>query len=354
MFANRGRCATARQTVERIMPKNIVICYDGTGNSFCENNTNVVKAFQGVVRDNVKQVAFYDPGVGTFSTLGRVLGRKVGILLGKAFGVGLQENLEDGYCYLMSHYEPGDKIFLFGFSRGAFQARALAGMLFRCGLLQRGAANLVPYVSDLYNQYRTTGRAKDGNGTIVAGFKETYCHECPVHLIAVWDTVESLGWFYGKRFFDANLNSSVSFAYHAMAIDERRKKFPVLPWNEAPEARHANQTVEQVWFAGVHSDVGGYYREHGLSDIALEWLLGKAEAQGLLLKEGWRKLISPCMECRADDTMHESYAGLWKLWRPVRRSIPEGAKVHRSVKQRKEAGIGYDPPNLPENVVWVA
>ena len=126
------------------MPKNIIICCDGTGNEYGQQNTNVVKLYEAIVRDE-QQIAFYDPGVGTFSILGRELGRRVGIGLGKAFGAGVQRNIEDAYRYLMDRYEPQDKLFLFGFSRGAFTVRALAGMLNRCGLLEKGSMNLVPY-----------------------------------------------------------------------------------------------------------------------------------------------------------------------------------------------------------------
>lgn len=331
------------------MAKNIVVCYDGTGNEFCKNNTNVVKTFQAALRENERQVAFYDPGVGTFSVLGRVVGRRFGILVGKAFGWGLQENLEDGYRYLMAQYRPGDRIYLFGFSRGAFQARALAGMLYRCGILQQGAENLVHYVSGIYNRYRTEGVGPD----VTEAFKATYCHPCPVHFIGVWDTVGSLGWLYGKRFFDAALNDQVSFGYHAMAIDEKRKKFPVLPWNESPGALKPHQTVEQVWFAGVHSDVGGWYDEHGMSDIALEWMLRKAEACDLLLKPDWQRQIQPEHAANPTDPIHESRTGFWKLWPPAPRVIPEGAKVHRSVQLRMNGGCGYKPANLPQSITWV-
>ncbi len=116
------------------MPKNIIICCDGTGNEYGQHNTNVVKLYEAIVRD-ANQIAFYDPGVGTFSILGRELGRRVGIVLGKAFGAGVQQNIEDAYRYLMDRYEPEDKVFLFGFSRGAFTVRALAGMLNRCAPL---------------------------------------------------------------------------------------------------------------------------------------------------------------------------------------------------------------------------
>ena len=132
------------------MPRNIVVCCDGTGNEYGPNNTNVVKLYEALVRDT-NQLAFYDPGVGTFSPLGIPIGRRVGLLLGKAFGAGLQQNVEDAYRYLMDRYLPGDQLFLFGFSRGAYTVRALAGMLHLCGLLQKGSVNLVPYASRIYN-----------------------------------------------------------------------------------------------------------------------------------------------------------------------------------------------------------
>ncbi|MYC66699.1 MAG: DUF2235 domain-containing protein [Acidobacteriia bacterium] len=315
------------------MAKNIVVCCDGTGNEYGSNNTNVVKLYEAIVRDR-DQAAFYDPGVGTFSFLGRTLGRRVGRTLGKAFGAGLQQNIEDAYRFLMDRYEPGDRLYLFGFSRGAFTVRALAGMLNLCGLLQRGSLNLVPYASRIYND-----RARHG---MAPGFKRTYCHDCRPHLIGVWDTVGSMGWFWGRKFFDSTLNHDVKYGYHAVSIDEQRKKFPANMWSE--DARADHQTIEQVWFAGVHSDVGGWYTDAGLSDIALEWMLNRAEARGLRLRPDWRARLSPDPAGR----LHVSRAGFWRLWRPAPRTIPEGARIHRSVLARMDdPALGYAPGNLP-------
>ena len=315
--------------------KNIVICCDGTGNEYGPNNTNVVKLYQSVIR-GTEQIAFYDPGVGTFSYLGRVLGRQVGIFLGKAFGRGLQQNIEDAYRYLMDRYQPEDKVFLFGFSRGAFTVRALAGMLFKCGLLQKGSNNLIPYASKIYN--------KPNNENIAAGFKETYCHACKPYFIGVWDTVGSLGWLRRKKFFDATLHKDVTYGYHAISVDERRKKFPVSLWDEGRKLAH--QTIEQVWFPGVHSDVGGWYAETGLSDIALVWMLKNAEQQGLRLKKGWADKLNP----DPSGIIHESRTGLWRIWRPAVRCIPEGAKIHKSVFDRiNDSQTTYRPQNIPDN-----
>ena len=315
------------------MPQNIVICCDGTGNEYGLHNTNVVKLYEAIVRD-ANQTAFYDPGVGTFSILGRRLGRPVGIILGKAFGYGLRQNIEDAYRYLMDRYEPGDRLFLFGFSRGAYTARALAGMLYRCGLLQKGSINLLPYVSRIYHS--------GDPDNIAAGFKKAYCHECRPHCIGVWDTVGSLGWFLGRTFFDATLNRDVRYAYHAVSIDERRKKFPVSLWHEEKKAR--DQIIEQVWFAGVHSDVGGSYPESGLSDFALKWMLERAEAQGLRLREDWCDALAPDPSA----CLHNSRSGWWRLWPPASRRIAEGALVHWSVMARmNDEKLSYQPTNLP-------
>ena len=240
----------------------------------------------------------------------------------------------------MDHYEPGsdDRIYLFGFSRGAFTARSLAGMLFKCGLLQKGSHNLLPYVSKLYN----TG----GNDDIAKGFKNTYCHECKPYFIGVWDTVASLGHFYGKRLFDDKLRGQIMFGYHAVSIDEKRKKFPVNLWDDTKKQR--KQTIEQVWFAGVHSDVGGWYPKRGLSDSALKWMLLKADAAGIRLRDGWdsKEKINP--DPTDKDLKHESREGFYRLWRKVQRTIPEDALIHQSVFERIDAGIGYNPSNLPE------
>ncbi len=313
------------------MPKNIIVCCDGTGNEYGKENTNVVKLYEAIVRDE-QQIAFYDPGVGTFGILGRELGRRVGIVLGRAFGAGLQQNIEDAYRYLMNRYEPRDKLFLFGFSRGAFTVRALAGMLNRCGLLEKGSTNLIPYASRIYNNAK--------RHSIAPGFKRTYCHECHPHFIGVWDTVGSIGWFWGRKFFDATLHKDVGHAYQAVSIDEQRRQFPPSLWREpAGEDR-----ITQVWFAGVHSDVGGSYAEAGLSDIALTWMLEKARAKGLRLKPGWKDSLRP----DAFGQIHESRRGFWRAWRCVRRVIPEGALIHRSVTIRmKNERLEYRPGNLP-------
>ena len=307
------------------MSKNIIICYDGTSNEYGEYNTNVVKTFEAILR-NKDQVAFYDPGVGTFSPFGIKTGKWLGKALGNGFGVGLQKNIEDGYEYLMNRFNEGDKVYIFGFSRGAFTARSLAGMIHRFGVLQKGSKNLIPYVSKMYNKREFT---------VAESFKKTFSHECKPHFIGVWDTVGSLGYFHGKKFHDQKLNPDIKYGYQAMAIDEERKKFPISLWDMDNIA--AGQTIEQVWFSGVHCDVGGSYPETGLSDIALAWLIDKAVECDLIVKKDWDKKLKQNPKTK----IHKSRKGFWKVWRPVTRKIIEPAMIHQSVYDKMDFDPNY-------------
>ena len=313
--------------------KNIVVCCDGTGNEYGRNNTNVVETFVLAEKDE-EQVAYYDPGIGTGGWEYHEGSGKLRALGDRATGYGLQRNVEDAYRCLMSRYEEGDHVYLFGFSRGAFTVRSLAGMLHKCGLLDASHGNLVEYASKIYNTA--------GNEDVAGGFREAFGRRCPVRFIGVWDTVESLVLNAGKRFHDVTLDPEVAFGYHALAIDEKRRDFPPCLWDESNAV--PGQTIEQVWFAGSHSDVGGWYDERGLANVALHWMLGKAAACGLRIRE--RELAAR----RPDphDVLHPSLAGFWKMRGRRKRKIPEGARLHRSVVERMDdQGNGYGPDNLP-------
>ncbi|HHO59958.1 MAG TPA: DUF2235 domain-containing protein [Thiotrichales bacterium] len=319
--------------------KNIVICCDGTGNEYGTNNTNVVETYS-LAQKNNKQVVYYDPGVGTG---GWEYDESTGSLKAKsdgATGEGLQKNVLDAYQFLMECYEEGDKVYVFGFSRGAFTVRSLAGMLHKCGLLRSDNDNLVEYASKIYN-------TRD-NQAIADGFKATFCRECPVYFVGVWDTVKSLLMNANKKFHDAKLNPEVSYGYHALSIDEKRKDFPPYLWDET--AVTGKQVMEQVWFAGVHADVGGWYHERGLANISLHWMMKKAKACGLLINA---KQLKQYIE-NPYDKQHEEYRGFWKFRGRHVRKIPEGARVHKSVQQRlSKKGLGYKPKNLPAKPRWV-
>ncbi len=322
--------------------KNIVVCCDGTANEFGDINTNVVHTYDLAIKDE-GQTAFYDPGVGTGgweydeSTFG------LKSLADQATGHGLQKNVEDAYRYLMTCYKTDDHIYLFGFSRGAFTARSLAGMIYKVGLLRKGHENLLEYASKLYN---TSPDEEPRIDEIAADFKKTFSRNCPIYFIGVWDTVDSRVMNAGKRFADPTLNPDISFAYHALAIDEHRKDFPPCLWTEKPSI---GQTVEQVWFAGVHADIGGGYKERGLANITLRWMLDKAVNCGMKVDSA-RMKGNYRMNPRGK--IHESNKGFWLFRGSDSRRIPNAAWIHASVKTRLEAGK-YAPENLPKKPNFV-
>ena len=319
--------------------KNIVICCDGTGNEYGRNNTNVVETFVLAEKDK-GQAAYYDPGIGTGGWEYHEESKALRALSDRATGYGLQKNVEDAYRYLMGRYDEGDHVYLFGFSRGAFTVRSLAGMLYKCRLLNAGHDNLVEYASRIYNTR--------GNKDVAAGFREAFGRRRPVRFIGVWDTVESLALNAGKRFHDTTLNPDVEFGYHALSIDERRRDFPPCTWDETDA--DPGQIIEQVWFAGSHSDVGGWYDERGLANVALHWMLGKAATRGMRIRK--RELA----ERRPDphDKLHPSCTGFWKIRGSRTRKIPEKARIHKSVVERMDdPGNRYGPGNLPAEYVVV-
>jgi uncharacterized protein (DUF2235 family) len=331
-------------------PRIIVVLCDGTGKQYGDTNTNVVHAYELLRGRSANQLVLYDPGIGTFAPpwLERRFGDGIGRGLSKLFGYGLRENLTDTYKFLMTHYEAGDQLFLLGFSRGAFTVRCLAGLLTRCGLLWPHEDNLVPYVVRHYfNLWKDDGRQAERKA-VVEGFKATFTRPCTPDVVAVWDTVAAYGWFGGARFSNTTLDPAIPFGFQALALDEFRVKFRPSLWQPAAD----NQKIEQLWFAGAHSDVGGGYAERGLSDIALAWLLGRAERQGLRLVERWQDRL----HCNPGQDLHdESTKFHWRLlngWAAIfgarpERCIPENAERHASVDERQRLRPDYRPGEKP-------
>lgn len=342
------------------MSKNIVVCFDGTSKEYCKDNTNVVKTMEAIEIDD-SQVAFYDPGVGTFSIFGRTIGRKVGILLGLAFGYGIRQNIEEGYEYLMNTYEPGDKVYLFGFSRGAYTARALAGMIQQFGILQKYNTNLIPYVSKMYfkkdkdtlmSRVIKTLFRKDvkKDPKLIEDFKALFSQPCTPYFIGVWDTVGALGRNLSKRFHDNMLNADIKYGYHAVSIDEKRKAYRLNLWDKKKE--EDDQIIEQVAFAGAHSDVGGgcENKEHELSDIALIWMMDKASGCDLRLKKDWLTRLNPNVKGK----MHDFWRLSWIIYGwPTTRKIRDDVKIHQSVTDRMKKIDTYRP-RLPEGYTTVS
>lgn len=349
------------------MPKNIVICLDGTANEPEREHSNVARTFDLLIRDPDRQVTYYDPGVGTMgdraatSRLGQLLTRWGGVF----FGHGVQDNIAEAYQFLMSTYEDDDKVFIFGFSRGAYTARALAGLLRTTGLLEPGAVNLVPYAMKLYTGAPDSDR-KDAKADRfwknVQRWENTFANPGfrrmgqPVHFLGVWDTVKFVGWlnlvgrFRQVRWpFTRNLDS-VAHGRHAVSIDERRRQYGAYLFEPTQIADPARD-FREVWFAGVHSDVGGGFVDQDLANITLKWMIDEAVDQGLLIRPGKYKnhvkagLGEPLAPGVASGEAHP--AGLvWFFiglgWSP--RQVPHGALLHRTVEMRiADSSLGYRP-----------
>ena len=354
------------------MSKNIVICCDGTSNEFSAENSNVVKLYQ-TLAGGPAQIAYYHPGVGTMGARSAFtfMGKWWTKVIGLAFGYGISDNIADAYQFLMRNFEPGDQVYVFGFSRGAYTARALCGMLHIVGLLTRGNEGLIPYAIRMI-------KAKHIDFKVAAQFKSTFSRECKPHFIGVWDTVSSLGWIYNAvRFPFTNLarNSDIAIVRHAVSIDEHRAFFRQ---NLFGTPKSPAQDVKEVWFAGVHCDIGGGYREEEsqLSKIALRWILCEAELAGLLVDQVRKTNIlgAEPPNVAPDPTtkfQHESLEKWWwvaEVWPKIayrlrangewekrlrinlgrRRYISPGVSVHESVDTRlKHPSLGYKPTNLP-------
>lgn len=302
------------------MAKNLVFLADGTGNdSDISAATNVYKMYQRLRNDlpghvrltaaeierfgadiAIEQITQYDAGVGSGPL----------DLVGKATGKGISKNIKDGYEFFCRFYEPGDRIYLFGFSRGAYTVRSLGGLIGLCGVPRRRQgedgdllhddALRLALVEEAFRIYRLQPgpegdplRRAEADKFIAAHGDEamTDAARRAPYMIGVWDTVRSLGiplrWgdveLPGQkhRFHDHELNPYVPYAFHALSIDDERMQFYPTIWNEPTLARQKQglgegQTFSQVWFPGVHADVGGGYDGAGLSDVTLKWMIGKA------------------------------------------------------------------------------
>ncbi|MER8657283.1 DUF2235 domain-containing protein [Mesorhizobium sp. M0847] len=349
------------------MGRNIVICCDGTGNDVEADESNVLRLERMLVRDD-DQVTYYDPGVGTQGapTLDFISRQELLRVLGMGLGMGAFDRIGSSYRFLMRTYRPDDRIYIFGFSRGAYVARALAGLVAKMGVLEASRENLVPYAMKLY--------AAPANAPIVAPFCDTFATYRPeIAFLGLWDTVKSVYQFDPRRaaFTSVSLpltfdNSRVRVIRHAIALDERRRFYRTNLW--IGHSQYTNdQDVRQVWFPGVHSDVGGSYpdAEGGLSKIALEWMVREARHAGVRIDQLVYDLVVPLRPVgpvsSPDHTamLHNSLTGVWRLfewWPPFprgkRRFVPEGAFIHRSVANRIREVHGYRP-YLPRGHVFV-
>jgi hypothetical protein len=263
-------------------------------------------------------------------------------------GRGLDRNIMSAYRELCEHYSPDDAIFLFGFSRGAYTVRSLAGLVTRCGVLDSSGLtehDLWQRIERVFERgYRRKSERRDDWDGLGWRFRDTAGKRPGIRFLGVWDTVGSLGIpddmaflnlvdnLHDYTFHDTTLSDSVATARHAVAMDEMRATFQPTLWTSPhPDAR-------QVWFPGVHSDVGGGYRETGLSDGALQWMLNEAERCGLAFSEAMRRQIKPDYL----DVLHDSCCGVFSVLATQPRSVPslnDEALLHPSAVKRYQ-----DPP----------
>ncbi len=370
--------------------KYIDICSDGTGNTAIKDRgTNVFKIFEAVDIYGhwtdpglSPQVAIYDDGVGT-------QGFKPLMLLGGAFGWGLSRNIRQLYTELVRVYEPGDNIYLFGFSRGAFTVRSLAGFIGICGIIDRakpGSEDLPTRVNEAYGTYRATYR--DGGGKAKGVWEEAesfrlrhavvHGEHAPegrvrIRFIGVWDTVDAVGLPFDElsgvlnrlfrfKFPDHVLGDHVQRACHALSIDDERRTFHPLMWDETAEKTEEGTEgrIEQLWFPGVHSNVGGGYPKQGMSLVSLYWMMNKAKDAGLRFVESdWQLFLD---HQNPFDKLYDSRAGLGVYYRYLPRDIEAicrthgvSPKIHFSAVERVVQGSGgYAPGNIPTGCRIVA
>jgi uncharacterized protein (DUF2235 family) len=316
------------------MSKNIIICCDGTGNEFGESKSNVVKLYKSLICD-ATQIGYYHPGVGTMGARSALTGiakwwTKV---MGLAFGYGISDNVADAYQFLMRNFKPGDNIYVFGFSRGAYTARAICGMLHIVGLLTEGNEGLIPYAIRMIKN-------KKINFGVAFDFKKTFSRECKPYFVGVWDTVSSVGWVYNAVRFPytrATRNPDFQIVRHAISIDERRAFFPS---NGFGKHHDAQQDILEVLFAGVHSDVGGSYPEDEsqLSKIALRWMLVHAEAAGLKVDQNRKADILGAKKpyVAPDPTSENQHESLHGFWWHVAEIWPKIVSVEKSPDEWKK------------------
>lgn len=365
------------------MPRNLIIACDGTNNEFGPENTNVVRLIQTLDRAVDRQLIFYDPGVGTLPEPGFVtrVGKWLSKVKGLAFGSGLGWKICQAYSFLMDEWQPGDRVYLYGFSRGAYTARALAAFLHMFGLLPRGNGPLLPYAYRLFSHSgRKLDRRKASHQAFWAlcdSFRETFAREVPgradrrfpVCFLGVWDTVSSVGWAWDPVHFPfTRTNPSVSVVRHAVSIDERRWFF-----RQNLLVRAEGQNLEELWFPGVHCDVGGGYPvgQSVLWQEPFRWMLEESQRAGLCVDPARAAAVWNSSNAVAkpwQGKQHESLHGWWwlaeifpklqycfrfRIRLPAvglgrRRYVHPGAVPHGSTLKRMETCV---PPYRPGNAL---
>ena len=332
--------------------RNLIVCCDGTWNTPDDMDgdipapTNVVRLYNSLADkggNGQEQCSYYHPGVGTEGSRWQRV--KEGGL-----GDGLDKNIKSAYRWLAAIYKPDDAIFLFGFSRGAYTVRSLSGMIARCGLLDAPMAQSEQREEEIWdtidlifaNYREPPSYDAAGNKTVpqLQASPEMPFHNVEpgqssykttaIHFIGVWDTVGSLGvpddlgylWFLGDpakhHFHDTELGDSVAHARHAVAMDEIRQSFLPTLWTNLEQHKDA----KQIWFPGVHSDIGGGYADRGLADAALEWMIGEASAESLGISLAFKPKSLAQIVPDHQGLLHDSVTGVFKTLKTCPRAVP--------------------------------
>ncbi|KAF3161098.1 hypothetical protein TWF225_007469 [Orbilia oligospora] len=397
----------------QVRPKKLVLFFDGTGNKFQGNmsDTNIIKMYQMLDKHDPQVYLYYQPGIGTyvagehdfapgpFSKMKRFIDQSID----QAVGTSFDHHVIQGYQFIMRYYSPGDKIYIFGFSRGAYTARFLTQMVMYVGLLSRGNEEMVPFAYKSFAKFERLRRLKTKRANVIrkhmTHFKETFCRTgVKVHILGLYDTVNSVGRFelpLLRKSFPESQQPAADHVRHAVAIDERRLKFKPSLFAQMQGWRREDHDVKEVWFPGNHADIGGGWTpEEGvpmISDIALAWMLeevlaiedkcvGRTSPDRLPWKmDEVEKVFHAAQNQVGVATIHDalkfnggwSHVGVlswWVLevlplftrlelefgrwvprhWPPnlgFTRDIPDDAVFHESVHRRERAGCGYLPIN---------
>lgn len=324
------------------MAKKIVFCADGTWDD-PDSKSNVCQLYESLESIPEVQIPMYDSGVGTNDT-------PFDRWLGGAVGEGLFRKIKDGYSAISAQYAPGDQLYIFGFSRGAYTARSLAGMIAICGL-----PTVMTTDSRCLDMAFEAYRNEAQRPMLLSDLNATYkMDNAQIELLGVWDTVGSLGIpaIFGEidtiqyGFLSTTLHPNVRNAVQGLSIDEQRLQFQPALWTGAVAP---GQSITQIWFTGVHCDVGGGYPpdEDGasLSNIPLLWMAGHAQALGLQFRPGALSGATLALDPLA--SLHQSRTGAYRLFPPHLRNIPADAPLAASVAARcRHAPSAYAPSNL--------
>lgn len=364
------------------MGRQLVVCLDGTNNRFSHRPTNVIHILRSLDRDPSSVLAYYDQGVGTFGAKEALLEwqKLPSRILGLAFGWGLDRIFAGAYQFLCGTYADGDEIFLFGFSRGAYAVRVLAALIQAVGLMPAYQENLFEYAWSILKVRRKLDDRLDFE--LQGRFRATFGPAVRIRFLGLFDTVSSVGWIYDPFSFPFTRNNkAVDFVRHAVSLDENRCFFRTNLWSPNPGSQ---TNLKKVWFAGVHSDIGGGYPPEvsRLTRVALRWMLGESVGCGLRIDETRAAHEAGSVADAPGDwvaPLHDSMTRGWecaewiplRVWdeaekrrrlfwgtmppfgKPLPRKVPNGALIHRSVETRRAQAPPYHPPQFPNTFTYI-